>query len=117
MGCVYGGDIKDKLKFIKKIATAAAERKIASIYLKEDPRQDLEVALQRYRNEKDEIQEPHYLDLGILYGFGLPEQEQKVGQLIIVKLQLPTCQQQMPVRPLLTEEEISNTHEEGSSSS
>uniref|UniRef100_A0A7S4QNG8 PNPLA domain-containing protein n=1 Tax=Alexandrium monilatum TaxID=311494 RepID=A0A7S4QNG8_9DINO len=97
-----GGDVKDEFKFLRKIVEAAAAAKIASIYDLEDPRNDIGVAVDRYRQHTDK----RFLQLGILYGWDGPPELRKAGRLLILKIHLPLRLQDMPAQPLLTEAEV-----------
>jgi hypothetical protein len=96
-------DPRDELGVLKTAMAVAKELKIATFYDPSDPRSDLSVLFDKYKEDRD----APYLHIGISYCWdGAHSDKPKSGHLFIVKNRLPDKLQGQPVKPLLTEEEM-----------
>jgi len=94
------GDPCDELSVLRVAMEAAVEDRIGSFYDPEDPKRDIRIALETFRDNPEQA----YLHLGIRYGWG--PKDDGSGDLFIVKNRLPPSLAGAAVRPLLTEEEV-----------
>jgi len=95
-------DPNDDLAVLKAGMEVAKDLKLATFYDPDDPRRDLRVLFERYKQDKSQP----YLHLGISYCWHGTEGGSKTGHLFIVKNRLPPDQVARPIAPPLTEEEI-----------
>jgi len=95
-------DPNDELSVLRSALKVARKLKLASFYNPEDPRMDIDVLLERYKEDK----EIRTLHLGISYSWdGSDGGAAKTGHLFIVKNRLPPSLAG-PVRPPISEDEV-----------
>lgn len=95
-------DPNDELAVFRSAMNVATEERLGSFYDPDDPKRDIRILLDDFQKDA----EKPFLHLGIRYGWNGTDEEATLGQLFIVKNRLPPSLEEMPVLPLLTEQEI-----------
>jgi len=94
-------DPSDDLGVLKAAMQVASQHKLGSFFDPKDPRKDINVLLDRFKDDKS----MPYLHMGILYGWKSDDEGER-GDLFVVKNRLPPDHEGESVQPPMTEEEI-----------
>jgi len=95
-------DASDDFGVLRAALREAKEQRLASVYDPEDPRNSIDVVLERFKDDK---QMP-YMHLGVCYPAVKNRHDKTTGHLYVVKNRLPPSFVGQPVQPLLTMEGI-----------